>query len=110
MKMTKQIEIINVLNKKVTVEPIEYNIALMLAKVRISQHFLLDMIMDLLRAYAETPDNELKENIDTLKNNYDSIEKIISDIREKNNYWYSGVDNLEDADKEKYDILKIVNN
>lgn len=110
MKMTKQIEIINVLNEKVIVEPIAYNIALMLAKVRISQHFLLDMIMDLLRVYAETPNNELKENIDKLKNNYDSIEKIISDIREKNNYWYSGVDNLEEADKERYDIVKMINN
>lgn len=108
MKMTKQIEIINVLNEAVTVEPISYDIALMLAKIRISQHFLLDMIMDLLRAYAKTPDNELKENIDKLKNNYDSIEKIISDIRTKNNYWYCGVDNLEDVDKEKYDIVKMV--
>ena len=110
MKMTKQIEIINVLNEKVTVEPINYNIALTLAKVRISQHFLLDMIMDLLRAYAENTDKELKTTIDKLKNNYDAIEKIISGIREKNNYWYAGVDNLEDADREKYDILKIVNN
>jgi hypothetical protein len=108
MKMTKQIEIINVHNEKVTIEPISYDIALMLAKVRISQHFLLDMIMDLLRVYAETPEDELKETIDKLKNNYDSIEKLIADIRTKNNYWYCGVDNLEEVDQEKYDIVKMV--
>lgn len=108
MKMTKQIEIINVLNEKVIIEPINYDIALMLAKVRISQHFLLEMVMDLLRVFAETPDKELKETIDKLKNNYDDIEKLIADIRNKNNYWYCGVDNLEEADQEKYDIVKMV--
>lgn len=108
MKMTKQIEIINVHNEKIIIEPISYDIALMLAKVRISQHFLLEMIMDLLRAFAETPNEELKETIDKLKNNYDSIETLIADIRNKNNYWYYGVENLEEEDQEKYDIVKMV--
>jgi hypothetical protein len=61
MKMTKQIEIINVNNEKVIIEPISYDIALMLAKVRISQHFLLEMVMDLLSVYIENTDKELKE-------------------------------------------------
>lgn len=107
-KMTKQIEVINVLNEKVIINPIDYDIALILAKIRVSQHIVLDEIMNLLRVYADNTNEDLKATIDNLKKSYDTIEEIDKDIRTKNNYWYCGVDNLEDTDKENYDLVKMV--
>ncbi|HFL3653741.1 TPA: hypothetical protein ACG3P3_001465 [Clostridioides difficile] len=100
MKLTKEIEIINIYNEKVTIKPIDYDIALRTIILMEEQSLLTKKISKLfVKLYNEGITN-IKENIEMkkilkLKDDMNIEEK---ELREKNDYWYCGIDNLDDND------------
>ncbi|CEN25448.1 Uncharacterised protein [[Clostridium] sordellii] len=111
MKLTKKIEIINIFNEKVIINPIEYDIALKIIELTKEQRLLTDKIGKLfVRLYDEgkniKENNEFKE----LNQLIDKLDKEERKLRKKYNYWYCGLDNLDISDKEnlenKYPRIK----
>lgn len=107
MKMTKFITIENVLGETVEVKPIKYQVARALARARVDQHFLLqEVIQKLLQGEKENNDSIRKE-AKQLKLQYDEKESHISFLRNKYNYWYCGVLNLDAEDQEQFNLVKL---
>ena len=109
MKMSKFITIENVLGETVDIKPIEYRVARASARARVDQHFLLEEIgQKFLKGYNEN-NEELKQEAKELKVKYDEKEASISYLRNKYNYWYCGVLNLDEEEQEQFDLVKIFN-
>lgn len=101
-KMTKEINIINVYNEKVTIEPIPYTVALNVIELSEESALLMDKIGKLfVKLYDEGVTN-IKEDIRIKKmmEVNDQLDKEEKELREKYNYWYCGLDNLDIEDKE----------
>ena len=109
MKMTKFITIENVLGETVNVKPIEYRVARALARARVDQHFLLQEVIQKLLKGEKENNEELKQEAKELKVKYDEKEASISYLRNKYNYWYCGVLNLDEEEQEQFDLVKIFN-
>lgn len=100
MKMTKEIDIINVYNENVTINPIEYNIALKLFEEGEENSLLMDKIIKLLCKLYNEGVKDVKEDpkVKELLLIHDNKDKELKSIREKLNYWYCGIDNLDKQD------------
>lgn len=104
MRMTKRIEIINVLNEKVVIKPIDYKVALTVIKLKEESKLLVDKVTDMLRNQCNKTRNikEIKE-INSLILERKKLEKKEEQLRKQHNYWYSGLDNL---DKDDIEMIK----
>ena len=106
MKKTKQIIIKNELNKDIIINSIDYNIALMLLDLEIEKRKLKEQYQ---KRFLEVYNNNVFLNdkiLDNLKEDIEEIEYKENKLREQHNYYYCGLDNLEDDDKKKYEELR----
>lgn len=101
MRMTKRIEIINVQDKKVVIEPIDYKVALTVIELMEESSLLVKKVTDVLRKHCNETKNikEIKE-INSLILKRKKLEKKEEQLREQHNYWYVGLDNLDEDDIE----------
>ena len=106
MKRTKQIIIKNELNKNIIIESIDYNIALMLLDLEIEKRKLKEQYQ---KRFLEVYNNNIFLNdkiLDNLKEDIEEIDYKEDKLREQYNYYYCGLDNLDDVDKKKYEELR----
>ena len=106
MKRTKQIIIKNELNKNIIIESIDYNIALMLLDLEIEKRKLKEQYH---KRFLEVYNNNIFLNdkiLDNLKEDIEEIDYKEDKLREQYNYYYCGLDNLDDVDKKKYEELR----
>lgn len=102
MKNTKQIEITNVYNEKVTIEPIDYNVAIKVFELMEEQSILTDTIGKLfVKLFDNMEDIQENKELKKLKNDCDKLDNEEKEIRRKYNYWYCGLDNLDVEDKQR---------
>ena len=107
MKKTKQIIIKNELNKDIIINSIDYNISITLLDLEIEKRKL--KIKYQKRFLDNLNNNEIffVDNVlQNLKEDIEEIEYKENKLREQHNYYYCGLDNLEDDDKKKYEELR----
>lgn len=102
MRYTKQIEIINVFNENVTIKPINYSLALEIIELMEAAHEATDKVGKLfIKLYNEGVEDipEHKE-IKKLIEESNRLHEAEKEKRNKYNYYYCGLDNLDPQDKE----------
>lgn len=101
-KMTKEINIINVYNEKVIIVPVPYEIALKVIELSEESALLMDKIGKLFVKLYDEGITNIKEDIRIIKmmTENDQLDNKEKSLREKFNYWYCGLDNLDIEDKE----------
>ena len=100
-KYTKKIEIINVFNEKVIIEPVEYSIAIKVIELMEEQSILLDSIGKLfVKLFDNNEDIQENKELKELQNKCNKLDEEEKALRKKYNYWYCGLNNLDLKDKE----------
>lgn len=105
MKYTNKIEITNVYNEKVIIKPVPYNYAIEVIETMEDHSLTLNEIGKLfVKLYDKGMDGlQIKQNDDMKKLMAlsDELDKKENDLRNKHDYWYCGLDNLDTEDKLK---------
>lgn len=106
MKMTKEIIIKNVCNENIVIKSIDYGIALKLLDLEIEENTLHEKYK---KRFLEIYNDNIFCNdkiLDNLKEQIEEIEHQENKLREQHDYYYCGLDNLDDVDKNKYKELR----
>lgn len=106
MKKTKQIIIKNVFNENIIIKSIDYSVAIKLLDLEIEENTLHEKYK---KRFLEIYNDNIFCNdkiLDNLKEQIEEIEHQENKLREQYDYYYCGLDNLDDADKNKYKELR----
>lgn len=109
MKKTKQIIIKNVCNENIVIKSIDYSVAIKLLDLEIEGNTLHEKYRKrFLEIYNNCDDNVFCNDkiLDNLKEQIEEIEHQENKLREQHDYYYCGLDNLDDIDKRKYKELR----
>lgn len=108
MKMTKEISFTNGYGVDVTIEPIQYDVALKLINLTEEVAIRIDKAYNrIVKLVAEGHRNP-KEDAEfrQYREEQEKLEAEENQLREKYDYWYIGLENLDDTDieaiKQKY--------
>lgn len=106
MKKTKQIIIKNVFNENIIIKSIDYSVAIKLLDLEIEENTLHEKYK---KRFLEIYNDNIFCNdkiLDNLKEQIEEIEHQENKLREQHDYYYCGLDNLDDVDKNKYKELR----
>lgn len=101
-KMTHEIIITNIFNEVITVKTVNYNMALNLIRLTEDNALLMDDIgKKFASLYSDGLDINSDKELKTMLDLHTQRHEEINSIRELNNYWYCGIDNLDSEDIEQ---------
>ena len=106
MKKTKQIIIKNVFNENIIIKSIDYSVAIKLLDLEIEENILHEKYK---KRFLEIYNDNIFCNdkiLDNLREQIEEIEHQENKLREQHDYYYCGLDNLDDVDKNKYKELR----
>lgn len=103
-KMTKRIFDKSILNREVAIDPIPYDIALKVKRLETESALILDVVS---KIEAESSRKDLENNmmIKNLLTKDEELYKEEIELRQRYNYWYYGLDNLEDEDRKEIEAM-----